>query len=347
MSDAPMMDTGPGRVVFFGELLLRLSPPGLELPMQSPCFDARFGGAEANVACSLAILGHRCSMVTALPDHVIGRACAGELRRHGVDTSGVHYADGRMGIYFLSTGAMQRPSEVLYDRADSVFSRTPAEAYDWPRLLAGAQWLHVSGINLALGITTAKAALAAVRAARAAGVRVSFDCNYRSKLWGVRAADAPAMLREIVAEAELLFGNERDIALMLGLSFEQADAAERFRAAADAAFAAWPALRRVVATERRHQSVDDQELAGLLAWHDGVLTTAPRRLAGIVDRIGGGDAFAAGFLHGLLRGMGDAPSLDFALAATCLKHAIPGDVNLSREADICALLAEGDFEVKR
>ncbi|WP_130620657.1 sugar kinase [Dyella amyloliquefaciens] len=347
MSDVTTTHPGSGRVVFFGELLLRLSPPGHELPLQSPRFEARFGGAEANVASSLAILGHHCTMVSALPDHAIGHACAGELRRHGVDTSGLQYADGRMGIYFLSPGAMQRPPEVLYDRADSVFSRTPAEAYDWPRLLAGAQWLHLSGINLALGQTTTNAALAAVRAARAAGVRVSFDCNYRSRLWGARSPKAPAVLRELVAEAELVFGNDRDIALMLDQSFEQAGATDRFRAAATAAFAAWPALRRLVATERHHHNVDDQELTGMLALRDGVLTTAPRRLSGIVDRIGGGDAFAAGFLHGLLRGLGDAPSLEFALAATCLKHAIPGDVNLSREADIHALLAEGGFEVKR
>jgi 2-dehydro-3-deoxygluconokinase len=139
------------RIVFFGELLMRLSPPGNELPLQSPRMDVHFGGAEANVATSLAILGHHCVMVSALPDNVLGRACADELRRHGVDTTQLHYAEGRMGLYFLSPGAMHRPSEVLYDRADSVFAHTGAEAYDWPRLLAGAQWLHVSGINLALG----------------------------------------------------------------------------------------------------------------------------------------------------------------------------------------------------
>ncbi|RDI98911.1 sugar kinase [Dyella solisilvae] len=337
----------PARVVCFGELMLRLSPPGHELPLQSPSLEARYGGAEANVAASLAILGHHSVVVTALPDHAIGRAGAGELRRHGVDTSGVRYAEGRMGLYFLSHGAMQRPSEVIYDRAGSVFATTPADAYDWPQLLAGAQWLHLSGINLALNEHTAQAALAAVRAARSLGVQVSFDGNYRSKLWGTRAAQAPALLREIMSHADLIFGNDRDIALALGQAFPQAQAEERFRAAAAAAFEAWPQLRLLAATARSHNSVDDQALSGLLATRERVLTTAAHAMSGIVDRIGGGDAFAAGLLHGLLRGVPQQEALDFAVAAGCLKHSVPGDVNVLREADMQAFLQQDGFEVKR
>jgi 2-dehydro-3-deoxygluconokinase len=337
----------PTRIVFFGELLMRLSPPGCELPLQSPHFNVHFGGAEANVAASLAILGHRSVMVSALPDNMLGHACAAELRKHGVDTDSIHQAEGRMGVYYLSPGAMHRPSEVLYDRADSVFARTPADTYDWPSLLAGAQWLHLSGINLALGETTSRAALAAVHAARAAGVSISFDCNYRSKLWGARAVHAPATLREIVSHADLLFGNDRDIALMLGTDFPQPDAIARFRAAADAAFTAWPNLQRMAATERLHRNVDDQDLYGLMATRERMLTTATHTLAGVVDRIGGGDAFAAGLLHGLFRGMPDEAMLDFAITAACLKHSIPGDVNLLREADMLAFLAQGGFEVRR
>jgi 2-dehydro-3-deoxygluconokinase len=345
MSREPQPPTDQSRIVCFGELLMRLSPPARELPLQSPRFDVHFGGAEANVAASLAILGHASAMVSALPDHAIGRACAGELRRHGVDTGGLRYAEGRMGLYFLAPGAVHRPAEVIYDRADSVFARTPAEAWDWPRLLAGAQWLHLSGINLALGEATAQAALAAARAARATGVRVSFDCNYRGKLWGARAAQAPALLGEIAAEAELVFGGERDVALVLGRDFAATD--DGFRRAAEAAFAAWPRLRRLATTGRRHRSADEQELLGRLALRDRTLATAPRGLAGIVDRIGSGDAFAAGLLHGLLRDMDDKAALDFALAAACLKHTVPGDVNLLREADMLAFLADGGFEVRR
>ena len=344
MHDAPQAST---RIVCFGELLMRLSPPGCELPLQSPHFNVHFGGAEANVAASLAILGHHSMMVSALPENMLGRACTAELRRHGVDTGSIHYAEGRMGVYYLSPGAMHRPSEVLYDRADSAFARTPAQNYDWPSLLAGAQWLHLSGINLALGETTARAALAAAHAAREAGMAISFDCNYRSKLWGSRASQAPALLREIVSEADLLFGNDRDIALMLGTELPQADAVERFRAAADVAFATCPRLRRMAATERRHRNVDDQDLFGLMATRNHMLSTATYTLTRVVDRIGGGDAFAAGLLHGLFRGMPDQAALDFAMTAACLKHSIPGDVNLLREADMLASMAQGGFEVRR
>jgi len=345
MSNPPSQPRGESRVVCFGELLLRLSPPGQELLLQSPHLDARFGGAEANVAASLAILGHPSAVVSALPDNAIGHACAAELRRHGVDTGGIRFADGRMGVYFIAPGAMQRPTEVVYDRAGSVFACTAA--YDWPRLLDGARWLHLSGINLALGEASAQSALAAVRAARVAGVSVSFDCNYRSKLWGTRAAQAPALLREVLAEAELVFGNERDIALILGGEFTQGDAQERFRAAAAVAFATFPRLRLLAATDRRHLDVDTHELSGLLATREQVLTTRTHRLARIVDRIGGGDAFAAGLLHGLLRGMAGQDALDFAIAAGCLKHSVPGDVNLLREADMLAFHAQEGFEVRR
>ena len=195
MSDRSQTIVTPGRVACFGELLMRLSPPRGELPLQSPCFEVHFGGAEANVAVSLALLGHESAMISTLPDDMLGRACIGELRKHGVDTSGIRCGEGRMGLYFLAPGAMHRSSEVLYDRADSAFARSPASSYEWQHLLGGAQWLHLSGINLALGTATTEASLAIVRAARTAGVRISFDCNYRGKLWGARAPQAPATSR--------------------------------------------------------------------------------------------------------------------------------------------------------
>ncbi len=335
------------RIVCFGELLVRLSAPGRDLLLQSPRLDTHIGGAEANVAVSLAVLGHDSAVVSTLPDNALGRACAGELRRHGVDTAGIRFADGRMGLYFLSPGAMQRPSEVLYDRTGSAFALAPAEAYDWPRLLAGASWLHVSGITPALGDGSARAVLTAMRAAREAGLRVSFDGNYRSRLWGERAARAPDLLRELVAEADLLFGDDRDVALILKTRFAHDHAGDRVRAAAAAAFAAWPRLRRIAATERVHVNADHQELSGRLAAGDTVLNTGSHVLTGIVDRIGAGDAFAAGLLHGLLRGMDEAAALDFALAAACLKHSVPGDANLLGEADILAFLAGDAPEIRR
>lgn len=336
-----------GRIVCFGELLLRLSAPGSELLFQSSRLEVHFGGAEANVAASLAILGQQTSVVSALPDNPLGRACASELRRHGVDTSGIQFAAGRMGLYFLAHGAMQRPAEVTYDRAGSVFAQTAASSYDWPRLLAGASWLHLSGINLALGDVPAQAALAAVRAARGAGVAISFDCNFRSQLWGARAAQAPQLLREIMAEADLLFGNDRDIALVLGTAFAQEDDDERFLAAAQTAFSAFPRLRWLATTARRALDADTQELRGHLATRAHVLSTRAYRLSGIVDRIGSGDAFAAGLLHGLIAGLHEPGMLDFAVAAACLKHSVAGDVNLLTVADMDAWLEQDGFDVRR
>jgi 2-dehydro-3-deoxygluconokinase len=346
MNTAPTAHS-PGRILCFGELLLRLSAPGQELLFQSRHLDARFGGAEANVAASLAILGHASSMVSALPDHALGRACAGELRRHGVDTTGIHFGAGRMGLYFLTPGAMQRPAEVIYDRADSVFAQAPAAAWDWPMLLQATHWLHLSGINLALGENSAQATLDAVRAARAAGVAVSFDCNYRSKLWGTRSGKAQRLLREVLAETDLLFGNERDIALVLDANFRQADGEQRFLAASQQAFGSFPHLRWMATTERHAVDAGTHELRGHLATREHVLTTRTHRLAGIVERIGSGDAFAAGLLHGLATGMHEPAMLDFAVAAACLKHSVPGDVNLLREADMLEFLAQEGRDVKR
>jgi 2-dehydro-3-deoxygluconokinase len=338
---------GPGRVVCFGELLLRLSPPGRELPFQSPQLAAHFGGAEANVAASLAILGHDAAVVSALPDNALGRVAADGLRRHGVDISAIRFAAGRLGLYLLAPGAMQRPAEVTYDRAGSVFAVTPAQDYDWQAILKGARWLHLSGINLALGEVTASAALAAVHAARAANVEVSFDCNYRAKLWGPRTAQGPALLREVVDGATLVFGDARDLALIRGNAAPEDAGGAGFDAAASAAFAAFPRLKLLAATDRSHETVDTQALRGRLATRDGAFSTRMHRLEGIVDRIGAGDAFAAGLLHGLLRNLLPQQALDFATAAACLKHSVPGDVNLLRESDMLALASGEGLHVRR
>ena len=340
------MKSSSGSVVCFGELLMRLSPSRNELLLQSPSLQVHFGGAEANVAASLAILGDRSTMVSTLPDNALGRACIGELKRLGVDTA-IRFADGRMGVYFLSPGAMHRPADVLYDRADSAFARASADRYDWPNLLSGARWLHLSGINLALCNATAEAAWAAVEAARQRDIPISFDCNYRSKLWGDRASDAPDILSRIAAEADVLIGNDRDIALMRGTTFAHDQAEQRFAAAADVAFATWPRLRCMVATERLHENADHQEVRGLCATRTGVTRTRSCALHGIVDRIGTGDAFTAGFLHRLLADAPAEQALEFAFAAFCLKHSVPGDVNLLGEEDITRFLAGEHFDVRR
>ncbi|MCR6686088.1 sugar kinase [Pseudoxanthomonas sp.] len=336
------------RVVCFGELLLRLSAPGREKLLQSPQLEVRIGGAEANVGVSLAQFGHRVAAVGTVADNALGEAAAGELRRHGVDTTGLRRVPGRMGLYFLAPGAIHRPAEVLYDRAGSAFALAAADAYDWPALLAGADWLHLSGVTPALGANTAAAALAAARAARKAGVKVSFDGNFRPKLWEVWKGDAKAILSELMAEADLLFADYRDMGVVLGGQYPQAGALDRVEAAAADAFAAFPHLQWMACTIRAPRNVDQHALSGVLVGRDAGTALAPQEEVGpIVDRIGGGDAFAAGVLHGLIRGWEQERTIRFGLAAGCLKHSIPGDFNLVSEADVEALVGEGRYDVKR
>ena len=331
----------------FGELLLRLSAPGNELLLQSGSLDAHIGGAEANVAVALARWGHKALMVSVVPDNPLGDACGGELRRHGVRTDHIHTGPGRMGLYFLTVGAGHRPSEVLYDRAESAFALSSPEQVNWDPVLPQVRWLHVSGITPALGPAAAAAALRAVRAARAHGCWVSFDCNYRAKLWQRWQGDARAILREIVAEADLLFAEERDIALMLGREFHALPAHERFQASAAEALATFPLLSRVATTVRSQRSVDDHDLAARLMSRSGLITTRTYSIGRIIDRIGSGDAFAGGVLHGIETGLDDQSALDFGLAAACLKHSIPGDFNLSSIADVHNLLQDAGFTVRR
>ena len=349
------------RFVCFGELLLRLSAPGNELLLQSGSLTVHIGGAEANVAVSLAHFGHQAAMASVVPDNPLGQACIGELRRHGVRTEAIRTGPGRMGLYFLTIGAGQRPSEVLYDRADSAFAAAPPGLMDWREILSGAGWLHVSGITPALGPDAAEAALRAVRAARELGCAVSFDCNYRSKLWKRWRGDARTILHDLVAESDLLFAEGRDMAMILGRNFKEGlahgsaglaqgsagVAQERFEAAASEALAQFPHLKGIATTVRTQNSVDHHDLAAKLMTRDGLWTTRTYSIGRIVDRIGSGDAFAAGVLHGLETGLDPQATVDFGVAAACLKHSIPGDFNLVGLADVHNLLEDSGFTVRR
>ncbi len=337
-------------ILCFGELLLRLGAPGREPLLQTRQLQVHVGGAEANVAVSLARFGHASAMAGTVADNALGEAALGELRRHGVDVGRVRRAQGRMGLYFLATGAGVRPSDVVYDRADSAFARAAPDRYDWPALLAGIDCLHVSGVTPAVGPHSADAALDAVRAARAAGTLVSFDGNFRPKLWATWN-DAPApLLHALLAEADVAFIDHRDVELVLGASTDAAPhgSAERTVAAAARAFEAFPHLQRIACTQRTIRSVDAHALGALLVHRDGTtVRIAPQPVDGIVDRIGGGDAFAAGVLHGLLEGMGDDRALAFGLAAARLKHSVPGDFNLVGAGDVAALVDSGTLDVRR
>jgi 2-dehydro-3-deoxygluconokinase len=332
------------RVVCFGEILLRLAAPERELMLQTPRLDVTVAGAEANVAVALSHFGHDARVVSVLPDSVLGRAALGELRRHGVDTRGIAWGDGRMGLYFLSQGAVRRPSEILYDRADSAFARAPSLA---KVELGDADWFHVSGVTPALNRNAADAAIAAARAARERRVAVSFDGNYRSKLWESWRDQAPPLLRQLFEQADIVFGDDRDIGLVLGRRFEHASAEDRRAQAAAAAFQAFPKLMRIASTRRISHSVDAQDYGAVMFTRSGAHELPAVALSGIVDRVGTGDAFAAGVIHGLLTGESDEAALKFGLAAACLKHSIPGDFFTLSIGDVRAAMDGEGMDVKR
>jgi 2-dehydro-3-deoxygluconokinase len=331
------------QIVCFGELLLRMSSPAGEMLLQTPRLDVCIGGAEANVAVSLARFGHRVSLVSALPANALGEAARIGVRAHGVDTGAIHFAPGRIGLYFLTPGAVLRPSEIVYDREGSVFAQTDPAIYHWPELLAGAAWLHVSGVTPAVGERGAQAALDAVRTARVLGVKVSFDGNYRATMWARQGSDGASVLRELMRHADLAFADQRDMALVLG----RPELAQGSRAdAMAAAFEAFPQLQRVAATIRTQHGNDRHDLAATLHTRAGAIAAPGHALHGIVDRIGTGDAFAAGLLHGLLRGWNEEQALGFGLAAAVTKHSIAGDFNLASEAQVLAVCT-GALDVRR
>ncbi|HSF12110.1 MAG TPA: sugar kinase [Erythrobacter sp.] len=335
-----------GRIVSFGEVLLRLAAPAGELLLQHMRLEPSFCGAEANVAVALAGFGHDSQLVTALPDNALGLAARSTLRAFDVTLAAEMLAGSRLGLFFLQPGAMTRPAAVTYDRAHSAFATLEPEAYDWPMLLAGADWLFVGGITAALGERTLTALRAAVAAAQAAGVKIAFDTNFRPTLWQGREAQAAAILRELSCEADLVFAGRRAAAMMAGGDYSHGDPAEGFHAAAQAMFALSPRIAHMAATRREVYSSDRQNLTGLLADRDGLSVSRTIALENIVDRVGTGDAFAAGVVHGLVTGMGNADTIAFAASCAEWAHSVPGDLLRASVADVAALAA-GSGDVRR
>ena len=328
-------------IVCFGELLLRLGSPGNARLLQTPELTVHVGGAEANVAVSLAQFGHSVGMISSLPQNALADAVIRDLRAHGVGTEAIRRGDGRVGLYFLETGAVQRPSRIIYDRAGSTFVSTPATAYDWPSLLQGAEWFHISGITPATGPNAAEAALEAARTATRLGVKVSFDGNYRAHLWKTWAGNGPEILAELLGHATLAFINELDVGLILGEQHaERADAEQ-------AVFSRLPRLQFVASTLRTQVSANHHRLAGRLATRDGVWVSGEIDMPNIVDRIGGGDAYAAGILHSLVSGAPLQRAVDFATAAAAIKHSVEGDYNRTSLDEIEDLLSQNGLDVRR
>jgi 2-dehydro-3-deoxygluconokinase len=331
-------------IIGFGEILLRLSVPGRRLLVQADRLDIHAGGAEANVCAALARLGHRARMVSVLPRNGLGELARSALQSAGVDLSTVRVGEGRMGLYFLEPGASLRPSRIVYDRAGSAFALADPGSFDWPDLLTRGAVMHVSGVTAALGPAGSEAALAAMTAARQAGIMTSFDANYRAQLWEAWNPDPAPALRGLVEQADLLFGNHRDISLLLGRPFS-GDGPERRREAAEAAFAAFPNLQRIASTSRHIEHVDCHRIAARLDTREREYRTDEIEVAGIVDRIGAGDAFAAGILHGLTKGSEEQAVKD-GLALAVLKHSQPGDAALFTVADLEAF-DTGSLDVRR
>ncbi|WP_238550611.1 sugar kinase [Blastomonas sp. AAP53] len=329
-----------GAVVCFGEMLLRLAPPAARMMVQAQTLDMVVGGAEANVAAALASLGHDARMVTLLPSSPLGDKARADLGAAGVDTRFIARAPGRMGLYFMEAGAGLRPSSITYDRAGSAFALCEPDALDLAGALEGAALLHMSGITPALGPKGVTLADAAIAAAQAAGVPICLDGNYRAQLWESWDSDPRTILTRLVGAATVLIGNHRDISLLLGKTFS-GDGAERRREAVDAAFDAFPNLQLVASTARHIVSSDHHRIAARVDTRLGKHQTSEIDVTGIIDRIGTGDAFAAGVLHQYLQGAGEQAMAECGLALAALKHSLPGDFCLIRPDELAGFSAVG------
>jgi len=334
------------RVVTFGEIMLRLAPPGCERFLQTPQLGATFGGGEANVAVALASFGVEAAYVTVLPDHnPIADAAMGELRRLGVDTSHVVRSSGRLGIYYLEAGAAQRPSKVVYDREHSAIALAKPGAIRWENVFPGAVWYHITGITPAISATAAELALESVRQARAAGVRVSCDLNYRKNLWkwGKRADE---VMPGLVSGVDVVVANEEDVQMALGIEAGvdvhsgQLDRSE-YERLADRVLAAYGNVEAIAITLRESRSASQNGWSGCLKDREKFLVSRKYEITPIVDRVGAGDTFAAGLIYGWLMLPTRQEALEFAVAASCLKHSIPGDFSRTSVDEVKALSEGG------
>jgi len=336
------------RVVTMGEILLRLKSPQFERLFQSPLLEATFGGGEANVAASLALFGMEASFVTALPLNQIGEAALAELRRRNVDTSHIVRSGERLGIYFLEAGANQRPSVVVYDRSHSSMTEVGPGTFDWETIFDGVQWFHISGITPALSQSAADLSLQAVQVARERGVTISCDYNYRGKLWKY-GKNAPDVMRELVRHIDVGIANEEDCQRALGIAVEnkagEQEASQgklqltHYEALCRKMFEAFPNLKYQAITLRESYSANHNGWSACLSNGREFFVSTKYELTHIVDRVGGGDSFAAGLIYGLATSMGDEEALNFAVAASALKHTIPGDMNLVTLAEVQQLMA--------
>jgi 2-dehydro-3-deoxygluconokinase len=319
------------KAVTFGEVMLRLSTPGNKRFMQSENFTVNYAGAEANVAVSLQLFGVPSAHVTRFPENDLGKAATQSLQQSGVDTSYVRYGDGRMGLYFLENGSMQRASRIIYDRFDSAFSRISKNEIDWKAVLQGANWFHYTGITPAISPGAADACLEALSEARKNGITISGDINYRRNLWqyGKTAID---VMPSLVALTDIVIAGESDMencCAIRGKDFQDSCALMMKK---------FPSIRKIATTVRETVSSSHNKISARM-WNGKTLCTSREYdLTHIVDRIGAGDAFMAGLIYGFLNSMSDQAALEFGSAAGAWKHSVEGDVNLASVREIMDLV---------
>ena len=319
------------KIITFGEIMLRLKSPGHERFFQSPVLEATFGGGEANVAVSLANFGMDAAFATVLPENDIACSCIGELRRFGVDTSKIVNGPGRMGIYFLEAGANQRASKVVYDRANSSIALSKPGDIDWKSVFNGAEWFHITGITPAISASAAELSLESVKVAKEMGLTVSCDFNFRGKLWKY-GKSAPEVMNELVKYVDVGIANEEDCQKSLGITVDvnvedgELDTA-KYEALTAKVMEVFPQLKIMAVTLRESRSADSNGWSACLRDKDGFYLSKKYDITDIVDRVGGGDSFSGGLIYGLNNYDSNTDALEFAVAASCLKHSIDGDFN--------------------
>lgn len=328
------------RVVSFGEIMMRLATPNFLRFVQTKSFDVTYAGAEANVAVSLANFGLEASFVTKLPKNEFGIAVLRYLRQYNVDTSHIIFGEGRLGVYFLETGYSQRPSKVIYDRANSTFALSKPEEYDWDRIFDNADWFHFTGITPALGDNLVQACLDALKKAKEKGITVSCDLNYRAKLWSQEKARQ--VMSQLVKYVDVLFANEEDAEKVFGIKADESNVVEG-KLSLKGYEQVCRRLKERFGLKRVAISLRESIVANLNGW-SGVLLdgddfySAKQYTVHIVDRVGAGDSFSAGIIYGFLTGMKPQETLEFAVAASCLKHTIVGDFNEVTPEEVKSLM---------
>jgi 2-dehydro-3-deoxygluconokinase len=327
------------KVVTFGEIMLRLSTPGFARVVQSESFNATYGGGEANVAISLAQLGIPAAHVTRFPDNELGKAATNLLQRWGVDTRHVLFGGDRIGIYFLETGASVRPSKVIYDRSHSAFAGLEEGMIDWEQVFRGAGWFHWTGISPAISAGATACCKKAIEVARAMGLTVSTDINYRKNLWQW-GKSVQEVMPELIAGCDILVAGKGDARDILNI-LPQGEGEAGEISIARQIMQRFPQVKKIINTSRGSLSASHNTLSGSLYDGQQLLRTQTYDIQPIVDRIGGGDAFMAGFIYGQLQYGDDQKALDFGVAASVLKHSIEGDANLATVQEVETLL-QGD-----